>query len=240
MAAPSLVSQVATVFNTGATPKTSPSITTQAGDRIVCIAGSESNEGPFYDVPTGNSISFSAVTIAGDSGNFGEVGLSTGTDNVGGTFTISWYRSQNDYMYWGFVVYIFRGSTGFGTPAASTGSGGPSLALTTVQDGSAIPYLSTDWSAVDGTTRTWRTNNVTPTVGNGGDKAYYGDGNHYSLYSAYWSDAGSAGSKTLGLSSPTGQAWTAAAVEVKGSVDEAIRRAVVIAPGAAACMAAVW
>lgn len=239
MAAPSLVTQVATVFDTGATPKVSPSITTQAGDKLICLAGSEWNEGQFYNVPTGNSITFSAVTIAGDSGSFGEVGLSTGTDNVGGTFTISWERTQNDYMFWGFVVYVFRGSNGIGTPVASTGSGGPSQALTTTQDGSAIVYLSTDWNAVDGTTRTWRTNNVTPTAGNGGEKTYFRDSAHYSLYSAYWSDAGSAGAKTLGLSAPTGQAWAAASVEVKGTVDAA-RVPALVRPAPAVMRAAVW
>jgi hypothetical protein len=218
--APTFVSATLSAWNASTTPKTA-SITTQAGDRLVVGVGCENNAGTGYTTPTGNSVTFGAFTVAGGTGNFGEVGISTATDSVGGTaWTLSVGRGGATGE-WGFVCYVFRGSDGFGTPAAGTGSGGPSLALTTTQDNSAIVYVSTDWNAVDGASRTWRAINVTPTSGNGMERQYYRNAAAYSAYSAYWSDTATAGAKTTGLSAPTGQAWAVAAVEVKGTAGAA-------------------
>jgi hypothetical protein len=115
-------------------------------------------------------------------------------------------------------VQNFRGSDGVGASSSTTGSGGPSLSLTTTQANSAIVVASSDWNAVDGTTRTWRTvNSLTPTAGNGLERSYVLLGGGFAEYAAYYSDAGTAAAKTVGLSAPTGQAYSIGAVEVKGA-----------------------
>lgn len=112
----------------------------------------------------------------------------------------------------------FRGSDGVGASNKTNASGAPSLSLTTTQANSAIVVVVGDWNASDGTTRTWRTvNSITPSAGNGFEVTYYSDGSLYGLYIAYYPDVGAAGSKTVGLTVPSGQKYSIAAVEIKGA-----------------------
>jgi hypothetical protein len=214
--APTFVASYQSVFNTTTSPKT-VSVTTQAGDRVVVVAIAEDTTVTF-STPTGNSATYSlaqAVTTASNCA----VSAWTATDATGGTnWTLSVTAVTAGSYYYGIIVYVFRGSDGFGNSGQAVSTGGPSLALTAAGDNSAIVGTSADWAAVDGTTRTWRTvNSITPTAGNGAEKLYFRDSARYTAYSAYWSDAGAAGSKTVGLSAPTGQTYALVAVEVKGA-----------------------
>lgn len=119
----------------------------------------------------------------------------------------------------GGIVLQFSGSDGVGASAkTNVASGAPSLSITTTQDNSAIVVFVLDWSAVDGASRTWRTvNSVTPTAANGLERSYFRDSAQYTVYSAYYSDAGTAGAKTVGLSAPGAQKYSIIAVEIKGT-----------------------
>lgn len=118
----------------------------------------------------------------------------------------------------GLTVQQWRNVSGLGTPASITGAGAPSLTLTTTADNSGIAVLSGDWNARSGT-RTWRAiNGITPTAANGFDRAYSdGASSTYTVYSAYYPDAGAAGAKVTGLTAPTGQQFATAAIEIKGA-----------------------
>jgi hypothetical protein len=135
------------------------------------------------------------------------------------SLTVTFTRSADlgfDNFFGGNVL-TFRGSDGPGAAEPANGTGGPSRAITTTQDNSALVVFSGDWNAVDGTSRTWRTvNSITPASGSG-EVTYARDAAQYAVYGAYYSDAGAAGSKTVGLSAPVGQKYAIAVVEVKGT-----------------------
>lgn len=121
-------------------------------------------------------------------------------------------------IFYGGNVLQFRGSGGVGASnKAGPTTGTPSVGLTTQADNSAIAVAIADWNAVDGATRTWLTvNGTTPTSGNGFEVTYFRDSVQYTVYIAYYPDAGLAGAKTVGLSGPAGQKFTIVAQEIKG------------------------
>lgn len=217
MSAPTFVAEYeVSSWSATTTPKT-VTVDTNSGDRIIVLSVGESEDrdlGP----PSGNSITFTQQQLIDDPSPYCWTSVWTGTDSVGGTgWTLSQSRTGNPGE-WGFTVLRFSGSDGFGASAKATvSSGAPSLNITTTQDNSAICVVSGDWNAVDGSTRTWRTANVTPTAGNGLERVYFRDAAAYTVYVAYYSDVGATGTKTVGLSAPSGQKYGIIAVEVKGT-----------------------
>jgi hypothetical protein len=119
---------------------------------------------------------------------------------------------------WGDIALVFRDAGGPGASASGTGTGAPSLSVTTTGDHSAVCLIVLDANAVSGTSRTWLTvNGFTPSAGNGLELGYTLVSGTYGIYIAYWPDAGLAGTKTVGLSAPTGMKYTAVATEILGS-----------------------
>lgn len=214
---PTFVAEYESVFNTTTTPKTA-SVTTSVGDVLVVCAVSEESSGFNFNTPTGGtSLTWTlAQNVAVDT--YTEVSVWTATATTAESFTLS-VTTNGSGLLWGFNCLRFSGSDGPGASSkTNVSSGGPSLALTTGTDDAAIVCVSGDWNAADGTSRTWRTiNSITPTAGNNLERTYFRDSAHYALYIGYWNDAGTAGSKTTGLSAPTGQKYAIASVEVKGS-----------------------
>lgn len=130
-------------------------------------------------------------------------------------------------------VLQFSGTAGIGAKATQAGNGtaAVSLSITTTFDNSAIAYLFADWSATDAATRTHRTvNGFTPTAGNGQEVTYYRDTTNWTVVVAYIPDAGAAGAKTVGLTTPSTGRWLGAAVEVQGSAAAAIPPIIVMPP----------
>lgn len=173
-----------------------------------------------FSTPTGNSISFTLSASIHVDTNWSDVSIWTGIDATGGTnWTLSLSRTAQNQHY-GLTCMVFRNASGIGATNSNRNgtSQAPSLNLTTTQDNSAIVVINADWNANDGASRTWNTvNSITPTSGNGFETTYVRDAGFYTVYGAYYNDAGTAGSKTLGLSAPSTQQYSIAAVEVKGS-----------------------
>ena len=219
---PTLVNSYTSTYTSGASPKT-VSVTTQAGDVVVVYGGCANGSGAFGAI-SGNSISWTQQQLVDIDTNWAEAVIWTGTDATGGTnWTLSVAHSNS--LHYGVTALVFRGSDGIGASNSTSTTGAPSLGLTTTQDNSAIVVINSDWDADDGSLRTWLTvNSITPTSGNGLEITYVQDGSSYTVYGAYWNDAGTAGSKTVGLSAPNAQKYSIAAVEVKGTtyVDPAI------------------
>lgn len=212
MPIPTFVNSFSTGYTTTGSPKT-VSVTTQAGDLLVVYAAT-ADTATLLNAPSGNGISFTAQQTFTTSSNCAGY-LWTGTDTTGGTnWTLSISTALGSLM-WGFTCVVFRNSAGFGVSGGTTNqSGAPSTALTT-QVNSALVVFSADWLAVDGASRTWLSiNSITPSVGNGLELTYARDSANYTVYGAYYSDAGAAGSDTAGLSAPTGQKYTIAVMEV--------------------------
>lgn len=225
---PTFVASYASVFNTSTTPKT-VSVTTQAGDVVVVYAVLENGNATGFSAttPSGNSITFTSQQQVHINNSWTDVGIWTGTDATGGTsWTLSLSASGLSGQHWGVGCMVFRGSDGIGVSnKANASAAAPSVSLTTTQDNSAIVVVSGDWDADDGSSRTWRTvNSITPTNGNGLEKTYSFDSGVYTAYAAYYNDAGAAGSKTVGLTAPSSQTYSIAAVEIKGTTTSSVVR----------------
>lgn len=211
---PTFVASYASAFSGSVSPKT-VSVTRNTGDIIVVAAWAENSAGT-YNTPTLNGVTFT-LQQSQSGGSQAELVVWTGVATTSETSNLS--ISASSPPQWGFVALRFSGSDGVGATSSgnnATGSGAPSLALTTTGDNSAVICFNADWNAVS-TARTWRTiNSVTPTLGNGLERAYEAVSGAYTVYAAYWNDAGTAGAKTTGLSAPTTQRYVIAAIEVLG------------------------
>lgn len=228
MAAPTFIQELEPTSNWGSTAdaatRTTSSFDVQSGDTLVilgCAALSDKSFAAAGPSATGGSITWTLQEDVGTSGNFCRATAYSGA--VGATasgITVSWVNDGGTgTRFWGFTLYHFRGSDGIGAAESSTAAGtAPSRAITTTQADSAVVYLNGDWSAVDGSSRTWRTiNSITPTSGNSLERVYFRDSSQYTVYSGYWNDVGAIGAKTSGLSAPSGQDASMIAIEVKGS-----------------------
>lgn len=215
MAAPTFVAEYESAWDNNNRPKTA-SVTVAAGDVLVIIAAVEDSS-QTLSTPTGGSLTYTlrqSITTA----NYSAVYVWTAPAPTSQTFTLS-IDASSTTLWWGFNCLRFSGSTGIGASSSTTSaSGAPSLGITTTSANSAIVAVNSDWNALSGSSRTWRTvNSITPTSGNGLEVTYYHSNVHYTVYGAYWSDVGTAGSKTVGLSAPTGQKYGICAVEVLGT-----------------------
>lgn len=136
--------------------------------------------------------------------------------------------TSSGVRFFGCNVVRFSATDGVGASAENQGaSGSPTLSITTTQDNSAIVVVCTDWNAVSGT-QTFTNNfggSATALTGYPGDSAKYG------AAIAYFPDAGAAGSKTIGMSAPTGQKWSISAIEVKGTASSATKRLMTLGAG---------
>lgn len=212
---PTFVASYASSFTGSASPK-SVSVTRNVGDILVVAAWAENSAGT-PGTPTLSGVTFTHPQSQSGSQQ-AELDVWVGTATTSGTDNLS--LANPGAPDWGFIVYRFSSSDGVGATTSGnngTGSGAPSLAITTTGDNSAVICFNADWNAVSAA-RTWRTiNSITPTIGNGLERAYEFASGAYTVYSAYWNDTGTAGAKTTGLSAPTGQRYVIAAVEILGT-----------------------
>lgn len=195
------------------------SVAVQTGDLLVLVGGGEGGDRAF-GTPAGGGLTYTQQQKPNtdNDGSHTQAYIWTATASSTTSVTITATSNGTNGGEHGIACYVWRNSGGLGNSAGNEASGtAPSLALTTLGDNSAIVLFNADWNATDGTTRTWRTiNSVTPTAGNGAEKIYQRDAASWAVYSGYWSDAGAAGSKTTGLSAPTGQTGNTVVIEVKG------------------------
>jgi len=210
---PAFVASNSTSY-TSTTSSKNVSVTTQAGDLLVVYAGTESDTFPILTPPNGNGVAFT-LRQSVISSNFSTAYLWTGVDSLGGT---GWTLSADigaAAARWGFTCVVFRNAA-LGTSGSGSGSSGSgSLSLTTTKDNAMLVTFTDDHNAVDGTSRTWNTvSGVTPTVGNGMELTYATSAGVYTVYGAYYNDTADAGSKTMGISAPTGQKWSIVGVEI--------------------------
>jgi hypothetical protein len=242
MTAPTFVDELETSWtNSGSgTPKTL-SVTTAVGDVLVISSGSEGANVTLSAVSGGTGTYVNQENI-GVSGTDARAKIDTAITGITAqTFTMS-ETMTGVTASWGYNVARFSGATGFGAHSSTVSTGGPSLGITTTQDSSAIVVVAVDFNAVDGSTRTWRTvNGTAPSAGNGFELTYFRNASSYTVYIAYYPDAGAAGAKTVGLSAPTGQRASIAAVEVQGTASAApYRPTILTVPCLAAVQAGSW
>lgn len=218
MAAPTFIQEAETTWTSAASAstKTTASFTTLAGDILVGVAGSEDNGRAPGSIGGGGLTWTEKNRVAVATYCQALIASATATAQ---SMTANIPGFNGNANFYGLNVLTFRASDGVGATAKTNVlSGAPSLSITTTQDNSAIVVVVLDWSAQDGTSRTWRTvNSITPTAGNGMERTYFRDAAAYTAYAAYYSDAGTAGAKTVGISAPGSQKYSIVALEVKGS-----------------------
>lgn len=221
MAVPTFVSYTDTGWATTVTTASvaTSSISVQSGDILVAV-GATSDSAVTLAV-SGGSLTWTAAQSINVS-SYCSAYIWTATASSTTSFAVTFSRTGGSTSQkYGGGVYVFRAAS-IGNSSKTNTTGAPSLALSSSQANSAIVQINADWNAADGASRTWRTiNSTTPTSGSGYEKAYYRDASQYVVYSAYWPDVGSTGSKTTGLSAPSGQQYAVIALEVKGAASAA-------------------
>jgi hypothetical protein len=241
MPKPTLVDDQKTSFDTTTSPK-SVTVSWLAGDVIVWTGQCEGYNTSGDNVvltPTATGLTFAEQQAVAVS-DYGYVRVMTAVAaGSGSSVSVSTEKTGNNSGYnmaWGASVKVWRGSDGVGASSkTNVSSGAPSLDLTTTQVNSAVQVANNDWNATDGASRTWRTvNSVTPTSGNGLETNYFRDAARYTTYAAYYDDVGTAGTKTVGLSAPSGQKYSIVAIEIKGTAGGGTVHNVSIAESASA------
>ena len=206
--APTVTEVYEATWTSTTSPRTTGTLTVAQGDVLYVIAGGSASNGALtLSDSTSSAIAWTATSLT--TSGYSPVYLWTATIPSGVTsLTITLTRASGS-SYYGFNVFRATNCSGVGTPVTGSGtSGGPSLAITTGQSNSVIAYASSDYNSVSVTSRTWRqVNSSDPTED-------YVARPSSSYYLAHYGDAGAAGSKTTGLSAPTGQKWQAIAVEL--------------------------
>lgn len=211
MATPPVFVSATTVssWTTTTTPKT-VAVTVANGDLLVVVALNESDTQNFT-TPTGGSLTYTSQQMASVT-NTGVAQVWTAPSSSGQSFSVS-VGTASATVQWGFIVYRFSTNGGVGVSnKVATGTATGAITLAGASANSALVYGSVDWNAVDGATRTYNTANVAIT-----EEAYNLSTGQYTIYSGYYSDCGGAGSKTVGVATPTGQKNNSVVVEVKGT-----------------------
>lgn len=207
MSKPTLASYATSGYD-ATTPKT-VTVTVNTGDLLVVVGSTENNNcGMATPVATGVTFTLQRSII---QTNYTAAYEWTGVATTTGSLTISVSRTGSSGLFWGFGVYRFSAHGGVGASAAINASGAPSLALTTTGPNSSVIVLNSDWNSIDGVSRVWLTG-----AGSFTEENYFRDAARLAVYSGFHADAGAAGSKTVGLSAPTGQKYSLMALEVLG------------------------
>jgi hypothetical protein len=194
--------------STGTATLTSPTITPSAGDLIV-VKGCTSGYGEILNTPTdtqGNTYTQRAVTtVVGHT--FGAIW--TAVAGTGASMTVS--VTVPDACDHSMVVERWASAALDVTPVINgtkTGAGLPLSTIVTTQPYSVVTWCNGDGPGEDPTGRTYNGTSATPTE----------DGLHdlSSSYVAYYAyqQAISAGSVTLGITSPGGQTWALVGMEI--------------------------
>jgi hypothetical protein len=222
---PTLISTTATAIVT-AVSVTTASIAVQNGDvllgfyatehantgfsfpgSIATASGSTSAWTSRIQLPTANDLNRSYIRVWSAT--------ATATGNI--TVTFSAGTGGDHIKGW---VQVWRGSTGIGATSTndnSTGSGSPTVSVTTQQADSALAYIDGDWNAVTGTATF--TSSAGTAVQDVSDQTATGS---YCCYGSHLNDAGTVGSKTMGMSSPSTQRYVNGVIEVKGTTGAAV------------------
>lgn len=191
----------------------SVSITTAVGDLILVFASTDGGSTTITS-PSGGSLTYSAVSGATQTNLTSHVNTywwsttATAASSFSVSVTFTGFTSGDAGA---LAVYRYPTGTALGnvTSAISSSAGAPSLSLTTAHANSSIIWGSTDYNGVPATGTTWITSAQTPTVDNATSSSGI-----LSVWLARYEDVGAVGSKSLGMTAPTGQIWTATALEV--------------------------
>lgn len=211
MATPNLIASYEVIAPTkDITSLVTPSFTPSDGEVLIVKAASESFDNPAIGAPSGGGQTYTSRVHFSQSANTvirihsAIVSGSPGSMTVTQAFTVNGgYRS--------IVVERWGNATLAGSPAVNSAesTGAPSLTVNTVADGSVVSWVSADWNAVTPGSPAYRSSAVQDGLD---DKSVE---IAYVAYFAY-QVTGTAGSQTIGLTSPGGQKASIGGIEIQG------------------------
>lgn len=219
MAAPTFVNSVdTTTWGQAFAGALTVSLTVEVGDLIVAISALKSNPDSM-SISSSPALTWTQQVNVGPDTSHAELFIHTATATAAGTLTITFTHTGTEGVINGGCAYQFRSHGGLG--AVVTGSGttsAPSTNITTTGANSAVVMFVGDRAATALTSQTYRTNagaltQRTAAVGQNNDTL----ANEYCVYHGYHADAGSTGTYALGMTVPSSQTWTLAAIEILGS-----------------------
>lgn len=208
--APTFVTQTATVFNTSTTPKTA-SVACNINDLLVAFVVS-ADAGTVGSTPTndGTALIWSAKQTDATASHCW-VGMWTALVDSTRTIVVSFAATGTSAHFGGNVQVWRSASYASSSKLVSVSTGLPVVNFSVQNANSALVVCIGDWSAIAGAP-TWLTNagafTSTAELNN--------DTGNYSVHGGYHADAGTATSKNVGLSAPTGETWSEIVLEVKG------------------------
>ena len=214
---PTLVASYYLQQGNNANTMTTPTFTPTAGEVIVVKAQGSHGDGTNFSGPTdSSSVIFFAQRQLDDAISRDRIGLWTAvvsaaaagfSNSISLTAPAAGTGSNARSM----VVERWSGAALAGSPATALGSAAgsaPSTALTTVGVNSIVSWVNTDWNAVDGASRTYRTTSAVPVEEN----YDFITGDHTGEFA--YQLAAAPGSQTLGLTAPAAENWSLASVEI--------------------------
>lgn len=213
---PTIASSGSSAWNLTAATAVYNSISVADGDLLVVLAlGANAVSILSTTAPTntGTALTYTqriSVPAAADT-NVGRAIMWTAPSSSSQTINVTCTRpmGSSGSPPWGFQWWVISSQNGVGAVASAT-TGSNTQAITTTGANSMLLGGSSDWNAVDGTSRTRRTINGST----GTEHNYFRDSAQYTTYTQSYADAGATGSKTFGYSAPTGQQTAIAVIEI--------------------------
>ena len=210
MATPSLIASYEVLSPTAdITSLDTPSFTPSNGEVLIVKAAAESFDNPVVGAASGGGQSFTSRLHFSNSAN-AVIRVHTAiVSGSPGSMTVSQAFSLNG-GWRSIVVERWGNATLAGSPAVNSGEsvGAPSLTVTTVADGSVVSWVSADWNAIAPGTPAYRSSAIQ-------DGFHDKSPSNYVAYYAYQVTT-TAGSQTIGLTSPGGQKASIGGIEVQG------------------------
>ena len=211
---PTLDADFSTAFDT--TRPNTVSVTAASGTTLIAVGanGEVQSGGNQMTTPTGGP-----TWTLRQQHNFGAVGsacdIAAWSATATGNFTHSQGDENNHTTASGGLVWVYSGSDGYDSSAISyVTTEPPQQAITTTTDNCALIWVAADYQAADDVARDYLTVNGGAAV----EDFYFRDASYLTVYAAHWSDAGTAGSKTVGLNTSAATMETSqVAVAAKGS-----------------------
>jgi hypothetical protein len=206
MPAPTVVASYGSgVWNSTATA-ISTSVTVAAGDTLlIYVASSDLNTHTL----SGGGLTY---TFRAGTDDVGSVEIFSAPCPSAQTFTLTATKSASGGMH-GFRAIRFSNVASIGATGEGFDTiGEPQVTLTTTSTNSTLVYVSQDSALASGTPVY-----DNPTGGSSFTGLDQTTETAYSAFGGYWYTSGTAGAKTVGMTNPANQSWSAAVVEVVGT-----------------------
>lgn len=215
-------------YTTTTSPKTTTAVTTvTTGERVIVAASSEQAGTNASVTPSASAGSFTwslkgswTTGTTAQSGVWMWEGICTaGASSV--TFSLA-RPNTGTTLWWGMSATGWSGVTATNLAVATSSSTSNSIAQATtasLADNSAVQMAFSDWNATSVATRTYQTVNGAAMT----ESLYVNGASHATAYGAYRTDVGTAGTKVVGLTTPSTLRWAMVALELVGTSTATLR-----------------